>query len=60
MVQHRKNRWYEKCTEQELLEVTDTVLIDEQNLKAESHRVAYERFTVVSGIVVIVEQNLIL
>lgn len=41
---------YEDCTEEELLEVTGTVLMEEENLSSKARKIAHERFTVVAGI----------
>ena len=43
-------RGYEDCTEKELLEVTGTVLLEEENLSSKARKTVHERFTVVAGI----------
>lgn len=43
-------RGYEDCTEEELLEVTGTVLLEEEDLTFKARKTAHERFTVVAGI----------
>ena len=43
-------RGYEDCTEEELLEVTGTVLLEEEDLSSKAHKTVHERFTVVAGI----------
>lgn len=43
-------RGYEDCTEKELLEITGTVLLEEENLSSKARKTAHERFTVVAGI----------
>ena len=43
-------RGYEDCTEKELLEVTGTVLLKEEDLSSKARKTAHERFTVVAGI----------
>lgn len=43
-------RGYEDCTEKELLEVTGTVLLEEENLSSKARKTAHARFTVVAGI----------
>ncbi|HBI59957.1 MAG TPA: hypothetical protein DDY31_01890 [Lachnospiraceae bacterium] len=41
---------YENCSEEELLEVTGTVLVEEEDLSSKTRKTAHERFTVVAGI----------
>lgn len=41
---------YEDCTEEELLKVTGTVLLEEEDLSSKARKTAHERFTVVAGI----------
>lgn len=41
---------YEDCTENELLEVTDTVLEDEKDMSPKTHQTVHKRFTVIAGI----------
>ncbi len=41
---------YEDCMEEELLEVTGTVLVEEEDLSSKARKTAHERFTVVAGI----------
>ena len=41
---------YEDCTEEELLKVTGTVLLEEEDLSSKARKIAHERFTVVAGI----------
>ena len=43
-------RGYEDCTEKELLEVTGTVLLEEEDLSSKARKTAHERFTVVAGV----------
>ena len=43
-------RGYGDCTEKELLEVTGTVLLEEENLSSKARKTVHERFTVVAGI----------
>ena len=45
-----KVRGYEDCTEKELLEVTGTVLLEEEDLSSKARKTAHERFTVVAGV----------
>lgn len=41
---------YEDCTKEELLKVTGTVLLEEEDLSSKARKTAHERFTVVAGI----------
>lgn len=41
---------YDDCTEEELLKVTGTVLLEEEDLSSKARKIAHERFTVVAGI----------
>ena len=41
---------YEDCSEEELLEVTGTVLVEEEDLPSKARKTAHTRFTVVAGI----------
>lgn len=43
-------RGYEDCTEEELLEVTGTVLLEEEDLSSKARKTVHERFTVVAGV----------
>lgn len=43
-------RKYEDCTEEELLEVTGTVLLEEEDLSSKARKTVHERFTVVAGV----------
>ena len=41
---------YEDCTENELLEITGTVLEDEKDMSPKTHQTVHKRFTVIAGI----------
>ncbi len=41
---------YEVCTEKELLEVTETILMGEQDLPPKTHQTVHKRFTVIAGV----------
>lgn len=47
----------ENCTEKELLEVTQTVLVEEQDMSPKSRQTVHERFTVIAGILPFVDDD---
>lgn len=41
---------YEICTENELMEITETILVEEQDMSPKTHQMVHKRFTVIAGI----------
>lgn len=48
---------YEVCTEEELLSVTETALVEEQDMAPKSRQTVHERYTVIAGILPFVDND---
>lgn len=48
---------FESCTEEELLESTETVLVEEENMPPKTRQTVHKRFTVIAGILPFVDDD---
>lgn len=48
---------YEVCTEEELLSVTETALVEEQDMAPKSRQTVHERYTVIAGILPFIDND---
>lgn len=48
---------FERCTEEELLESTETVLVEEENMPPKTRQTVHKRFTVIAGILPFVDDD---